>query len=349
MDLNVNNKKLLIIGTNSVNTYSHYALVRDGFREVRVLFTCKGAYSEKVSDSEAYVCSVRHPLQIVRFIRAIRRTIREFQPDVIHIHQLTTPCFYSLLAIRRRVPTLIMAWGSDVLVNPKRSFILKKMVRFILRHGDHYTANSQYVASEMRRLAGRELVIPLANLGIELHSQMGEKQNVVFSNRLHNPLYRIDAIIRAFAKFAEHAPDWKLVVAATGSETGKLKELVKELNINNKVEFVGWLDSERNFHYYSIAKIWVSIPESDARPTSLFEAMSMGCIPAVADVPSLHEWIQDGVNGVIVKDISREFISEANAIPMESAVAMNRKIVEETATKEANRRKYLQMYEQICQ
>ena len=348
MEPNVNDKKLLIIGTNSVNTYSHYELVRDGFQEVRVLFTCKGAYSEKVPGSEAYVCSVRHPLQILRFIKAIRRTIRELRPDVIHIHQLTTPCLYALWAIRRRVPTLIMAWGSDVLVNPKRSFILKKMVRYILRHGDHYTANSQYVASEMRRLAGRELEIPLANLGIELHPQIAEKQNVVFSNRLHNPLYRIDAIIRAFAKFVEHAPDWKLVVAATGSETEKLKDLVKELNINDKVKFVGWLDSERNFHYYSIAKVWVSIPESDARPTSLFEAMSMGCIPIVADVPSLHEWIKDGVNGVIVKDISREFISKANAIPMAEAVAMNRKIVEETATKEANRRKYLQMYEQIC-
>ena len=349
MKADVSNKKLLLIGTNSVNTYSHYELVRDGFWEVRVLFTCKGDYSEKVPGSEVYVCSVRHPLQILRFIKAIRRTIREFKPDVIHIHQLTTPCFYALLAIRYRVPTMIMAWGSDVLVNPKRSFILKKMVQFILRHGDHYTANSQYVASEMRRLAGRELEIPLANLGIELHPQTAEKQNVVFSNRLHNPLYRIDAIIRAFAKFVEQAPDWKLVVAATGSETEKLKELVKELNINDKVEFVGWLDSERNFHYYSIAKIWVSIPESDARPTSLFEAMSMGCIPVLADVPSLHEWIQDGVNGVIVKDIHQEFISKATEIPMGEAAVMNRKIVEETATKEANREKYLQMYEQICQ
>ena len=348
MEPNVNNKKLLIIGTNSVNTYSHYELVRDGFQEVRVLFTCKGAYSEKVPGSEAYVCSVRHPLQIIRFIKAIRRTIQDFRPDVIHIHQLTTPCFYSLLAIRRRVPTLIMAWGSDVLVNPKRSSILKKMVQFILRHGDHYTANSQYVASEMRRLAGRELEIPLANLGIELHSQLAEKQNVVFSNRLHNPLYRIDAIIRAFAKFVEHAPDWKLVVAGIGTETGKLKEQVKELNIDDKVEFVGWLDRETNFHYYSMSRIWVSLPESDARPTSLFEAMSMGCIPIVADVPSLHEWIKDGVNGVIVKDIHQEFISKANEIPMEEAVAMNQKIVEETATKEANRRKYLQMYERIC-
>ena len=344
----MSNKKLLLIGTNSVNTFAHYELVKDGFSEVRVIFTRAGNYSEKIPDAETYVCSVRRPLQILRFIKAIRKNIQDFKPDIIHIHQLTTPCLYALFAICRRVPTMIMAWGSDVLVNPKRSFLLKTMVRYILRHGDHYTANSQYVAAEMRRIAGKELEIPLANLGIELHPQMAEKQNIVFSNRLHNPLYRIDAIIRAFAKFAEHAPDWRLVVAGTGTETEKLKALVRELNIDDKVEFVGWLDSERNFHYYSIAKIWVSIPESDARPTSLFEAMSMGCIPVVADVPSLHEWIQDGVNGVVVKDISQEFISKANAIPMAEAVAMNRKIVEETATKEANRKKYLQMYEQIC-
>ena len=348
MESNVNNKRLLIIGTNSVNTFSHYELVKDGFSEVHVIFTCQGAYSEKITDSEAYLCSVQHPLQILGFIHAIRRTIRDFKPDVIHIHQLALACLYALLAIRHRIPTLIMAWGSDVLVNPKRSFLLKTMVRYILRHGDHYTANSQYVASEMRRLSGRDLEIPLANLGIDFHPRTAEKQNVVFSNRLHEPLYRIDAIIRAFAKFAEHAPDWKLVVAGTGTETEKLKALVRELNIDDKVEFVGWLDSERNFHCYSIAKIWVSIPESDARPTSLFEAMSMDCIPIVADVPSLHEWIQDGVNGAMVKDIHQEFISKAKEIPMENAMSMNRRIVEETATKEVNRKKYLQMYERIC-
>ena len=345
----MSNKKLLLIGTNSVNTYSHYELVKDGFSGVRVIFTREGAYNEKIPGSEAYFCSVRHPLQILRFIKAVRRAIRKFQPDVVHIHQLSLECLYALFAIHRRVPTMIMAWGSDVLVNPKRSFILKRMVRYILRHGDHYTANSQYVAAEMRRIAGKELEIPLANLGIDLHPQTAEKQNVVFSNRLHNPLYRIDAIIRAFAKFIEHAPDWKLVVAGTGTETEKLKALVRELDIDDKVEFVGWLDSKQNFHYYSIAKIWVSIPESDARPTSLFEAMSMGCIPVVADVPSLHEWITDGLNGIIVKDINSEFISAACRITEVEAAAINERIVKETATKEANRKKYLQMYDRICQ
>jgi len=341
-------KKLLVIGTNSVNTYNFYELVRDSFGEVRVLFTCKGAYSDRIPNSEVFECSVRKPLQINKFMRAIRRNIRDFKPDVIHVNQLTTPAFYTLLAVRKRVPVVFMAWGSDVLVNPKKSFILKKMVQYILRHGDHYTSNSNYVASEMQRLADKDLEIPIANLGIDIIPQNTEKQNIVFSNRLHNPLYRVDGIIRAFAKFMEHYPDWKLVVAATGSETEKLKELSKELNINDKVEFVGWLDSEQNFHYYSLAKIWVSIPESDARPTSLFEAMSMGCIPIVADVPSLHEWVQDGINGVIVKDIENEFISRALQIPMEEAVAMNKKMVAETATKEANREKYRQMYQRIC-
>ena len=344
----VKNKRLLMIGTNSVNTYNHYLLIKGCFQDVRVIFTRKGAYSDLVPDSEVFECSVRKPLQILRFTRAIKRNIKEFKPDVIHVHQLDTSAFYTLAAVRKKVPVLFMAWGSDVLVNPKKSFILKKMVQYILRHGDYYTSNSQYVASEMRRLANKNLEIPLANLGIDIVSQKAEKQNVVFSNRLHNPLYRIDLIIRAFAKFAENEPDWKLVIGATGSETENLKALAADLNLGDKIEFVGWLDKEKNFYYYSIAKIWVSIPCSDAAPTSLFEAMSMGCIPVVADVPSIHEWIHDGVNGVIVKDLSTDFISVATQIHIDEAAAMNKKIVLETATKEANRNKYIQIYKKIC-
>ena len=57
-------------------------------------------------------------------------------------------------------------------------------------------------------------------------------------------------------KICRYSSDWKLIIGAVGEETERLKHLVNTLNLAPKVKFVGWLDKERNFYYYSIAKFW---------------------------------------------------------------------------------------------
>lgn len=100
--------------------------------------------------------------------------------------------------------------------------------------------------------------------------------------------------------------------------------------------------------YYSQAKIWVSIPESDATSISLLEAMSMGCVPVVSDLPANREWITDGDNGLIVRDVNTDFFSEAmQRINAAEAAELNRKIVAEKATKEANRKIFIAIYDKV--
>ena len=144
---------------------------------------------------------------------------------------------------------------------------------------------------------------------------------------------------------------WDLVLGdfpmGLTAQTEELKNKAKSLGLANDVDFVGWIQKEENEQWYSKAKIWVSIPESDATSISLLEAMACGCIPVVSDLPANREWIQSGVNGIVVEDLQSDFISKALKLNHKVAIEINKQRIEKDGTKEANRTKFLQLYQTI--
>ena len=337
--------KLLLLGNNSIHTYNFYQLIRDYFDEILVLTDKKEGACEGLPMHVIDYAAT--PLKMFKAYRETRRIIHEFQPDIIHGQQVNKALWFAVKA-KGRIPVVSTAWGSDILVMPRKNILYKKVVQYVLSNSDYLTSDSAYMAEEMKRLARCKHDIVIANFGIEPHKPTADNADIIYSNRLHEKLYRIEAVIRAFVPFNAKHKNWRLVIGATGSETDHLKSLAKELGIEKQVDFVGWLDEPTNFFYYSQAKIWVSIPESDATSISLLEAMSMGCVPVVSDLPANREWISDGYNGLIVKDVDTNFFSEAiQKINAAEAAEHNRKIVAENATKEANRKKFIAIYDKI--
>ena len=187
----------------------------------------------------------------------------------------------------------------------------------------------------------------VANFGIEPVSSVRPKEKIFYTNRLHKSLYRVDDIIKAFHTFQKKdSEQWRLIIAGSGEETDNLKELTQQLGLNSKVEFVGWLDRKTNEDWYSRATYWISIPESDATSISLMEAMAYGCIPIVSNLPANKELIEDGINGIVVSDVKHSFLDNLE-IDKHHAIAKNRELVEQRATKEANRRLFYTLYDNL--
>jgi len=343
-------KKLLIIGSNSIHVYNYINLVKDYFDEI-ILITNK-----KREGTDVKTIELDFHLKLssrLKTVAKIKKLIQEYAPSIIHIHQVNSYAYYSLVAARKSsVPKILTAWGSDILLSPKNSFLLKKMVQFNLRHADFFTSDSEFMAEEMRSLLPRrKLDILIANFGIEIIEKDLLKENIIYSNRLHKKLYQIESVINAFKLFLENSIDksWKLVIAATGEETNNLKSMVEHLNLKGNVEFVGWVDQEKNVEYYSKARLFVSIPESDATSISLLEAMAYGCIPVLSDLPANREWIDDGKNGIIVNSPSENIFERALKLNISEVASINKRIIIEKGTKVANKKKFIQLYDHFLQ
>ncbi|MDR1725692.1 MAG: glycosyltransferase family 4 protein [Bacteroidales bacterium] len=340
-----NSKKLLLVASGiSIHTHNFIELIGGYFSDILLITDYDN--KEFISINKYIVdYSFHNPLKILLAIIKIKKVLREFKPDFIIHYQIDTGSFLCSLLQKRNIPTLVVGIGSDVLVNPQKGLFYKLMVKLVLKQGDYFNAGSQELANEMKKLANRPIEVVIANLGIN-GIEPRKKQNIVFSNRLHSPLYRIDKIIEAFARFVskkEYA-DWQLIIAASGNEDA-LQQQVEVLGLSEKVKFTGWLSMEKNAYYYSISRLWVSIPESDSISISLLEAMSAECIPIVSDLPSMKNFIVNEINGIVVKNIESNFMEKALQLDYEKLKVQNRTLALNFGSKEVNRQKFYAIFE----
>lgn len=334
--------KVLVVGSNSVHLSSYLkalsaeAIVPDflaeepcGFEGVR----------------EEIIVSFRrlNPLSIFAANRALRSALKRLCPDVVHIHQVNRLAYFVARQCKSLgIPVVTTAWGSDVLVIPEQNRFYRFLVRKTLERSQIVTADSLEMITAMQRLHAEPGKYVHLQYGIDLVSP-GIKEKIVYSNRLHKKLYRIDRIVEYMEGFLQEYPDWKLVIGATGSETEALKEMVQQKRMTASVDFVGWLEKQANQDWYARSAIYISIPGHDGTAVSLLEAMSAGCVPVVPDLRVSHEWIEDGVNGVIEKE-GKNPLLEAVKIDMEKCAAINRTKVEQKAGRDRCTKIFTEFY-----
>ena len=288
------------------------------------------------------------------FFSALRQTktiLSKLSPDILVLYQLNLTAFVATLANRKKkIPTFAIGIGSDILTMPKKGWAYKAMLKYILKHSQAYNAGSPYLLEQMQKYCPKHSEILLANLGIN-PIQPIEKEKIVFSNRLHSPLYRIDEVIKAFASFVSKPEfaDWRLVVAATGKEK-EFQQLSQSLGIEDKVKFVGWLSQKENAEYYAKSKIYISLPKSDSFPISLLEAMSGECLCIISDLPAYKGIMKQGENCLIVSDLEIEkadYIERVLELDTPSILKQNKTFADSYADIEKNKEKFISTAERL--
>lgn len=284
-------------------------------------------------------------------IKQLKKTITETRPDILVLYQLNLTAFFAVLANKKtKIPTFAIGIGSDILTMPQKGWAYKAMLKYILKRSQAYNAGSPYLLEQMQKYCPKRSEILLANLGIN-PIQPIEKENIVFSNRLHSPLYRIDEVIKAFANFVSKPEfeDWRLVVAATGREK-EFQQLAHFLGIEDKVKFVGWLSQKENAEYYAKSKIYISLPKSDSFPISLMEAMSGECIPVISDLPAYKGIMKKGENALILSDeeiAKADYLEQALALDNKTILCQNKAFVEDYANIKKNKAKFISVAENL--
>jgi glycosyltransferase involved in cell wall biosynthesis len=342
-------KKLLLIGNVTIHTYNYYHLVKPYFDEI-FLITDEPREGQEIDNIEFVSFSYKKLSNFYSTIQKMKSVCKSFKPDVIHIHQVNSVALFSILALKSfNIPIVLTAWGSDILLSPKRSVILKQIVKYCLKNAAVITADAEFLGQEvLNYMPSSKDKLVIANFGMEPHDELfTQKENIIYSNRLHKPLYNIDEIIRAFKKLEDTGRNtYRLVIAATGEETENLKQLAVKLNISEKVTFVGWLSLYENLKWYAKSKFYVSIPDSDATSISLLEAMYYGCYPIVSSLPAKREWISDRVNGAYYKS-DFNFILDKDQDIIDNVAKINKRLILKKGTVEVAYQKFTSIYDSL--
>ena len=107
----------------------------------------------------------------------------------------------------------------------------------------------------------------------------GGPQLVVARNL--EPLYDNSSAIRALAIVRKTHPNATLVIAGTGPDEARLKNLTASLGLQDKVRFVGRLDRDAMAELYRASHCALNPSLADNMPNSILEAMASG-LPVVS-------------------------------------------------------------------
>jgi len=234
----------------------------------------------------------------------LRRSLRELKPDIVHAHYAGG---YGLAAALAGFhPLVFTAWGSDVLILPQSSRLLRGLVKFALRRADLVTSMARHMTLAIGGLGVlRERLITLP-FGVETsvfhpagRPPADHAAPLIVSTRHLEPLYNVGLLIEALPGIAARFPAVKLVLLGDGSERERLQKRACALNMARRVVFLGRKRPEEVARRLWLADVFVSTSLSDGNNISLNEAMACGAFPVVTDIPANREWIRHGENGFL--------------------------------------------------
>ncbi len=249
-------------------------------------------------------------IALLRYLPQLARWLLKVNATWIHAHYLTshgTLAWLAQLLYGVRGHLVGSAWGSDILVTPQGSLMLRFITRRVLRACALTTSDSQVMAQRMRDLgAGDVMVFPF---GLEAMppAPPPKDDTLFFANRGLEPMYAPARVLRAF-----DALDWpgkQLVVANNGELRAAL-----EAAAPRGTRFVGRLDAATQASWYAHSRWYLSLPTSDSVAVSVLEAMAQGCVPILSDLPANRELVRDGDNGIVLRD--GEVLSAARLQPL---------------------------------
>ena len=255
---------------------------------------------------------VAWPLRTITHILQVALLIRSVRPDLVDSNWVTRSAgFYC--AVVNHHPLLTTAWGSDILIEAKKSFILRAFARFTLRVTDGVIVDSEIQQKAVLERGCSPSKIHSFPWGIDLdkfkprkddtiRSELGWSgdERIIISTRMHSPTYGIEYLIRAMPLILDEVNNARFLVIGAGPLIQYHKDLAKELGVSNQVKFLGLVSNDVMPKILNSADLYVSTSFSDGTSASLLEAMACGLPIVATKIPANEEWIVQGQNGFLV-------------------------------------------------
>lgn len=127
------------------------------------------------------------------------------------------------------------------------------------------------------------------------------QQFTIFTAGRFIPRKRFDLLIRAFALLVSSHDNVELLIAGDGPLKKELKALTTELNIMDKVKFLGFVKNNEMLGAYRASTIFVLPSKSEGMPMVVLEAQSLELPAIIGNFASSDELIEDGRTGFIIK------------------------------------------------
>lgn len=239
-------------------------------------------------------------------LRELRRTLRSFQPDLLHAGPLQTAGL--LAALSGFQPLVSMSWGYDLLVDAQRSPLWRWATRFTLRRSTAFIGDCDTIRNLAVQYGMNPQRIVTFPWGVDLNhfrpgnSRLrarlgwGDDVTVLLWTRGWSSLYGVEEFAKAFARLAAQHTNLRLLMLGGGEQAPLVRRILAPYI--GQIHFPGLVKQADLPDYYRAADLYVSASHSDGSSISLLEAFACGIPALVSDIPGNREWITPQVGAL---------------------------------------------------
>lgn len=256
----------------------------------------------------------------------VKRVLRELPIDIIHAHSPPplSSHYAAIVARERRLPFVVTYHCDAEIASPLgplvEGFYRRSLGASTLRRADRVIVTTRTYAMTSRTIFRYSpIVVPNA---VDDHRFRPDVDASAFRETLGIPRDRPVVLlvgrivphkgIEHFLEAARYIRDAMFLVAGEGSSLGAMRALARNLDVADRVRFLGRVPEEELPRLYAACDVFVlpSVSRLEAFGIAALEAMSTARPVVVADIPGLREVIEDGKEGLLAEPVNPQDLAE---------------------------------------
>jgi glycosyltransferase involved in cell wall biosynthesis len=256
-------------------------------------------------------------------LRALVAVLRKTDARLLHIYfgQIAVHLLPLIRAWKK--PSVVSFHGADVTVDMNKP-AYRDATREMLSAVKLVLVRSESLRRAVAELGCDETKIALQRTGIPLEEfpfrersfpESGEWRLVQAGRLIEKK--GLPVTLSAFVVFLDRYPNATLTIAGEGPLLDKLQKLTRELNIEERVSFTGFVSQEQLREIYYRSHIFLHPSQigrdgnQEGVPNSMLEAMASGLPVFATEHGGIPEAIENNINGVLVPERDPETLARA--------------------------------------
>ena len=320
-------KIIFLSDANSIHTFKWIESLSSNSFEIKLfsLFKPKKDLIEKYKKFNVKIISpdllsnikdLREPnLSKIKYLQAIpllKKTIKDFGPDILHAHYASS---YGILGyLSRFKPFILSVWGSDVYHFPYKNRLNKYLIKLVIRNSDKVCSTS----SAMKKIIEKEYKrydVEVISFGVDLNlfkpSFNSKKFNVGTIKSIED-YNGIDCLIDAAQLvIKDYKKNIYFQIIGDGTLKKEMQQKAKDLYIEDKIKFVGFVEHENVIKYYNNLSIFIAVSTRESFGVSVLEAASCEIPSITSNIGGLTEVNINNETGIVIEPNNPEKLAKA--------------------------------------